>query len=235
MKCPNCGASLKPEKIGSTVYWRCKECGAFWFDNKESDFLTEDEANKLKELGPQASFSKLKYQCPRDQKTLKFDDHHYRCFSCGGLLTNATAIVEEKKTKRQELSPNLSKPMNLKQLKNVVIFASVALFLIINFNLFNLLKNRLTSTTQAQQIQTNLQIHQLGQNKLALYFTTQEPYRSVAVFKNAKREWELTISPEHALNHFLIVDKPAIRTTVQVRLYSLKKEQELTQPIELTP
>lgn len=217
------------------MYWCCKECGALWFDNKESDFLTEDEAVKLQSLEPQASFSKLKYLCPRDKEPLKFDDHHYRCFSCGGLLTNATAIVEEKRAKRQELSPNLSKPMSLSQLKTVVIFASIALFLIINFNLLGLLRHRLTSTTQAQQIQTDLQIHQLSQNKLALYFTTQEPYRAVAVFKNVKREWELPISNEHALNHFLIVDKPTTPTTVQIRLYSLKNEQEITQPVNLAP
>jgi len=47
MKCPNCSKPLQPEKIGSTVYWRCSSCGALWFDNKENDFLTEDEAKTV--------------------------------------------------------------------------------------------------------------------------------------------------------------------------------------------
>lgn len=233
MKCPNCGASLKPEKIGSTVYWRCSTCGAFWFDNKESDFLTEEEAEKLKSLRPQASFSKLKYACPRDNKPLKFDDHHYRCYSCGGLLTNAQAIIEEKQSKQEQFSKRMVKPLSLSQLKKVVIFASIALFLAINFNLFNALKHRLSSSTQAQQITTNLQIHRINQNKLAIYFNTQEPYQTFALFKNQSREWELPISPEYTLNHFLIVEQPKQKTMVQIKLVSLQEEIEITKPIEL--
>lgn len=233
MKCPHCGASLKPEKIGSTVYWRCHSCGALWFDNKESDFLTEEEAEKLLSLRPQASFSKLKYHCPRDKHELKYDDYYLRCYSCGGLLTNAQAILEEKQAKKTKLSAQLTKPMRLSQLKNVVIFASIALFLVINFQLFNSLRNRLTSSTQAQQIQANLQIKQINQNKLAVYFTTEEPYRAKAVLKNKNRQWEVIISPEYTLNHFLLMNKPKTATTITIKLISLKNELTLSQSQDL--
>jgi Zn-finger nucleic acid-binding protein len=233
MKCPNCGASLSPEKIGSTVYWRCKNCGALWFDNKECDFLTEEEAVKLSKLEPEPSFSKLKYFCPRDKKPLKFDNHYYRCYSCGGILTSANAIVEEKRARREQFSSGSSKPVSFSQMKGVVIFAAVILFLVINFNLINNLKSRLTSTTQAHQVETGLQIRKLNQNKLVLYFTTEEPYRSKAIFKNNKREWKQTISPEYTLNHFLIINKPDLQTTVKIELTSIKNEIQFTKPIVL--
>jgi len=235
MECPNCQAELKPEKIGSTVYWRCASCGALWFDNKESDFLSEEEAAKLNKIKKQPSFSRLNYTCPRDKTKLKYDGYYYRCYSCGGLMASSASILEEKMAKRQRLASTLKKPISFSQMKNVVIFALAVLFVGVNVSLVNGLRHRLTLETQAQQVKSTLQIHAVNQDKLALYFNTEEPYRTTALFKSADRQWEQVINPNYSLNHFLIVSRPSKATKVQVRLQSVKNEEYLTEEVALEP
>ncbi len=235
MECPNCQTELKPEKIGSTVYWRCGSCGALWFDNKESDFLSEEEASKLNKINKQPSFGQLNYTCPRDQSQLKYDGHYYRCYSCGGLMAAPASILEEKMAKRQKLVSTLRRPISFGQMKQVVIFALAILFVGINVSLVNGLRHRLSLETQAQQIKSDLKIHIVSQNKLALYFNTEEPYRTTALFTSADKQWEKIINSNYSLNHFLIVDKPAQATKVQVRLQSVKNEEYLTEKVQLEP
>ncbi len=148
-------------------------------------------------------------------------------------MTGAEAIVKEKQDKRKQFSRKLTKPLHFSQLQKVIIFASIAFFLAINFNLFKLLQQRLPISTQAQQIGSNLQIQTINQDKLAVYFNTNEPYRTYALFKNPTRQWELVISPEYTLSHFLILTKPKLKTTIQIKLVSLENQIELTKPIVL--
>jgi len=233
MKCPNCQKELKPERIGSTVYWRCHSCGALWFDNKENDFLTEEEAKELAKYKKQPTFGKLKYLCPRDKQALKYEKHYYHCYVCGGVMASAKAILEEKKSARRQWAENFQKPINLSQLKQVVIFALIILFVGLNISLVNALKQRYSLTIQAKEIKNNLQIRQINRSKLALYFTTDEPCQTTAVFENSQKSWEKVINPNYSLNHFLIVNKPELETTVRVKLRSIKNEETFSEKVAL--
>ncbi len=234
MKCPNCSKPLQPEKIGSTVYWRCSSCGALWFDNKENDFLTEDEAKKLSGLSPQPSFGKLEYHCPRDKSPLKFDQYYYRCYTCGGVMAAGGGILEEKTRKRAQTMPNIKKPIGLNQMKHVVIFALAIVFVGLNISLVSSLRHRYSLTTQASEIESNLQIRTVSKSKLAIYFTTTEPYRTTAKFTNSQKSWEKMINSSYSLNHFLIVEKPELPTTVEIQLVSIEGASHQTKPVALT-
>ena len=234
VKCPNCSHELKPEKINSTVYWHCHECGALWFDNKENDFLTLEEAQKLDD-GKDVSLSRLKYSCPRDEKPLKYDSYYYRCFSCGGVLTSPSAVVQEKTERATRFKPNLKRPLTLSQLKYVAIFASVAIFIGVNVVLFNNLKEQISIETQAKEIASQIRVRSVGKDKTAIYFSTSAPYKSGARFQNTLGKWSQPISTEPTINHFLIINTPSQLTKLTVKLTSVKNEEELSQAIEIRP
>ena len=234
MNCPNCKSAFKPEKIGSTVYWRCSKCNALWFDNKENDFLTLEEANTLKKLAPDCSFSKINYSCPRCNKPLSFDKHYFRCYSCGGVLSSSTAIFDEIKAKTTNFASKIAKPFNISQLKYVAVLGMIIAFIGINFYLFNSFANKMSIQTQAEQISTNIRIQKINNQKLAIYFASTEPYQSVAIFSSDSEKWEKTISKELSLNHFLIIDIPKKPTTLTVRLISANQEELTTVPMALS-
>lgn len=233
MNCPNCQQELRPEKISSTVYWRCHNCGVLWFDNKENDFLSEAEANMLNQLKPRAHLDKQNYRCPRCCKKLKYDAYYFRCFHCGGVLGSSLEIVAEKKAKTRAFSSNLNKPFRLGQLKYVVMITLVAVFLGVNYILLTNLSQKVSIQTQAQQVESNIRIQPVTQNRLAVFFSTSEPYSSSLLFENAKGTWEQAISTAPAISHFLIIERPSEPTTVKIRLVSFSHEEFLTQPISL--
>jgi Zn-finger nucleic acid-binding protein len=235
MKCPNCTKELAPEKLGSTVYWKCSKCGALWFDNKESDFLTLEEAEMLEKENPQTSLSQIEFSCPRDHKELKFDGHYFRCFSCGGVLTTAKAIVEEKSAKAKELSGQINRPFTLSQLRSVTIFAAVTLFLGINYFLLQNFRTKITTASQAAEIAHNIALRPVNNNKLAIYFSTDEPFRSAAIFQNSSQEWQQSINDHPETNHFLIIERPTELTNLRVRLTSPKGEAQLSEVVKIAP
>jgi len=235
MKCPNCQNELAPEKIGSTVYWKCGECGALWFDNKENDFLTLDEAEKLQKENPQTSFSQIEFRCPRDHKELKFDSHYFRCFSCGGVLTNAKAIVEEKTAKAKEMAVASGRPFTLGQLKYVTIFTTISVFLGINYFILKNLNTKITTASQAAEVANNIALRSVNDNKLAIYFSTDKPYRSAALFRSPSHEWQQSINDHPETNHFLIIEQPSEVTELRVRLTSTSGEAQLSEVVKIAP
>jgi len=235
MKCPNCAKEMRPEKIGGTVYWKCAKCGALWFDNKENDFLTLSEAEMLEKDNPQTSFSKVELYCPRDHKELKYDKHYFRCYSCGGVLTSAKAIVSEKTARAKEFSQSANRPFTLGQLKYVTIFTSIAVFLGINYFILKNLNTKITTSSQAAEISKSIALRPVSNGKLALYFATAEPFYSAALFKNSAKEWQQAISDHPGTNHFLLIEQPTEITLLRVRLTAESGESQLSEEIKIAP
>jgi len=143
-------------------------------------------------------------------------------------------ILEEKTRKRAQTMPNIKKPIGLNQMKHVVIFALAIVFVGLNISLVSSLRHRYSLTTQASEIESNLQIRTVSKSKLAIYFTTTEPYRTTAKFTNSQKSWEKMINSSYSLNHFLIVEKPELPTTVEIQLVSIEGASHQTKPVALT-
>ncbi len=227
MKCPHCQTLLEPQKIGSVVYWACPKCHALWFDNKENDFLTLEETTELQAKYKKSSLTKEEYNCPRCNKPMSNNLTYHHCYSCGGVLYESKNLVEESETKTKEYTArikNTLKPLQLSQLKSVVIVVGLLVFVGLNVSIFSKLGQKTTIQSQASAIKKQLRFQKVGNGKMAVFFTTEEPFISTAMFSTKSTQWTVEINKEPSVTHFLLFKEPTELTEVKVRLESLKKE-----------
>jgi Zn-finger nucleic acid-binding protein len=236
MKCPHCKTTLEPQKIGSVVYWACPKCHALWFDNKENDFLTLEETNKLQAKYNKNSLTKEEYSCPRCNKIMSNNLTYHHCYNCGGVLYESDNLVEETLTKTNKYTAkikNTIKPLQFGQLKSVVIVVGLLVFVSLNVSIFNKLGKKTTIQSQASAIKKQLRFQSVGNNKMAVFFTTEEPFISTALFSNSSSNWTVEINKEPSVTHFLLFEQPNEATQVKVELKSLKNEKIETETIAI--
>ena len=227
MHCPNCKHSLKPEKIGSTVYWKCKQCNILWFDNKENDFLTLEEAEQLTQGKSQLELVDKTYLCPRCHKKLNEDTYYYRCYQCGGVLTDSQGLIEEKQNKITQVGQSVKpKPLRLSQFKSVVVVAGILVFFGLNLVIFSHFNNRSSYQSQASSITKEIRFQPINDQQLAIFFTTEQPYLSEAEFSASGRVWNKNISTQSSLTHFLIIESPLSETNLIIKLKTPDNNQE---------
>ncbi len=231
MHCPNCQHELKPKKIASTVYWVCDKCQALWFENKESDFLTLQEARRLHKLYPKALPLNKKYKCPNCHKELYKETYHFHCHSCGGNLTSAVKLVQEKRS--YALQYQKDRPVTLSQMKSIVIMAALALFFLLNYSIITNLGKRQNLASQASEIVNNIRVQSLSNRQVIIFFNTENPYKSEARFQSQGRNWTIPINQQPGLTHFLLIDSPKAPTQLVIKITSLDNLSIETKPIEL--
>ncbi len=231
MICPHCTHELEPQKMGSTVYWLCGSCNALWFDNKETDFLSLDEAKSLTELHNPAVLDHEKYLCVHCKKRLYKEPYFLHCYTCGGVLTSCELLVAEKQERAEELSKK--RPFAFKDLRTVVILGVLGIFAVLNVTLLNKLSTKTTVTTQASDLK--VQVQYVGKNKLAVFFSTEKQLRSTLVIRlrNGKVQ-TITMSDEPSYTHFAVIDKPE-NNEAEIILREVKNgvTQEATKQIRL--
>ena len=143
MICPHCTHELEPQKMGSTVYWLCGSCNALWFDNKETDFLSLDEAKSLTELHNPAVLDH-ENTCVFIVKTSLQRTLFLHCYTCGGI-TSCELLVAEAGTSRRAFK-NARLPLKT---RTVVILGVLGIFAVLTAP-FSTSFHKTTVTTQAR-------------------------------------------------------------------------------------
>lgn len=216
MNCPHCHKELVPQQLGSTVYWGCESCHVLWFDNKESDFLTIDEAQMLHDTYPEKLVLGKSYQCPRCNEALYKDAYYLRCATCGGVLTDGASLVKETQQKAKKFIA--SGRLTLAQVRSIVVLGAIFIFFGINYVILSTLQHKSTLQTQAAELKTNVHVRNVNNSQMALFFTTDRPYISVAHFYTRSTQWDMVINKEPRIDHFVIFDKPTEQTSVTIIL-----------------
>ena len=220
MNCPNCHKEMAPQQLSSSIYWSCESCDALWFDNKENDFLTLDEAEILQKSYPERISPTKSYQCPHCNEALYKDPYYFRCSTCGGVLSDAHGLVKDTQQKASRFM-KLGR-LTLAQIRSVVVVGALVAFFSLNYVIFKTLERKSTIQTQAAELATNIHIRNVNNNQMALFFTTDRPYTSVAHFYTRSIKWETLINKEPKIDHFVVFDKPAEPASVTIVLTDTK-------------
>lgn len=235
MLCPNCQTVLELEKINSVVYYFCAQCNSFWFDNKDTDFLTLAEAEALYEKFPPKSrlMPNKPYQCPNCQKELEKTDYSYQCYNCGGVLTNAQVLLKEKVQLLKK--SKLEAPFSVNQLKGVVLLGFITLFVGVNYFILNKInQNKINNTTRASVLGSNLHVKALNNGQLLVLLTTDDPYYSTAhlIKKNGDHQ-VININNKLSLTHLLNISLPKKGTMLYIELIDLSGKIIQKLPIKI--
>lgn len=231
MYCANCKKELIPQHQGNIAYWACTQCHLLWFDNKESDFITLEEAEKIYATFPKAVLKKTNYSCVRCHKNMTYEHSEYRCYFCGGMLTTAKHLLNEKRTKADKISKQ--KYFSLPHFKTVAIMSALVLLIGVNIGIFNNLGQKTTIASQASEIDKFIRIQRVNNKQIAVFFTTNELCTTQAIIATTQPNGTiqtsmLDISTEPSLTHFILLPIPENKTMLTIRFTTKQTDVQVT-------
>jgi Zn-finger nucleic acid-binding protein len=234
MFCPNCQTEAKPEKVQSLVYYRCNNCQALWFDNKDSDFLTLSEAEAIKNSSPSNVVFKQQIICPNCDKQLQvLGKQQFQCYQCGGILTSATQIFKDRLKKITEAGRHSS--FSKQQLRNVVVLGLLVGFIGLNYLLVKDLSQQRQRVVKAQVLGTNIRVQHLNNQQVAIFFTTEDPYYSILYLQ--KTDGLIKAFPinqkQPSYTHLLTMEAPKKGERVEITLLSIDRQRTQRIPLKL--
>lgn len=218
--------------MGSCVYWSCASCHTLWFDNKENDFLTLEETEALAKKFPKKTTLGKNYSCPRCNQELYKDDYYFRCSTCGGVLSEPSALAKEQMNKAKRYAKDGR--FTLSQIRSVVVLAAVFVFFGINYVMISAMQRKSTIQTQAAELLNSVHVRNVSNNQMALFFTTDQPLMSAAHFYTPARQWNTVINQSPRIDHFIVFDKPDESATVTIILSDTTGRRVASQEINLS-
>lgn len=223
---------MKNAVIGTTRYLQCPDCHVFWFHADDSDYLTLIEVETLKEHTISAHLNGKIFQCPVCAIPLSRSLAGFECETCGGMLTTASLLVDNKKKQVEKAKahfPFLAQA----PWKSVVIGLGVIGIIAFNGFIFQSFSQRTSMSAHASEVEKTIQIEKTGDNRVRIIFSTKQPYHSTVLISENGETNSVPINTSASEFHTILLPELSPYASIVIELTDQQGNSTRTAPLKV--